>query len=278
MYCTPATSEADLPAGATQSDYMYFWGSVLYGAEQTHEGLDQIYFVGPQGRRDARQRDHAVRACAPRSQYRESSAPTAPLPRLASSAPTERSRIAWLTRCASGGSHRWPTAMPCLEGFRHDYNARFGSQPASDHDAHRKLIKAERVRLDDIFSWQESRAVMRLDSAIRQGDLPDQARSRHHKIAGQHVTVFDCPDGPFKIHIPTTKPWRKATQSTTMHGIAASTGEEDMRARTRRKLETFAAGVRRRLRLAAEAAHRIAPMYGTPVYILENGKIVAKRP
>ncbi len=43
----PATSEADLPAGATQSDYMYLWGSVLYGAEQTHEGLDQIYFVGP---------------------------------------------------------------------------------------------------------------------------------------------------------------------------------------------------------------------------------------
>jgi predicted Zn-dependent protease len=48
-----------------------------------------------------------------------------------------------------------------LESFRRDYNARFGRTPASDHDAHRKLIKAERVRIDDIFSWQEFRAVTR---------------------------------------------------------------------------------------------------------------------
>ena len=46
-----------------------------------------------------------------------------------------------------------------LGTFRRDYNARFGRVPASDHDAHRKLIKSERVRLDDIFCWQESRAV-----------------------------------------------------------------------------------------------------------------------
>lgn len=47
-----------------------------------------------------------------------------------------------------------------LESFRRDYNARFGRIPASDHDAHRKLIKAERARLDDIFCWQESRGCL----------------------------------------------------------------------------------------------------------------------
>ena len=33
--------------------------------------------------------------------------------------------------------------------------------PASDHNAHCKLLKAERARLDDVFCWQESRAVSR---------------------------------------------------------------------------------------------------------------------
>jgi hypothetical protein len=80
-------------------------------------------------------------------------------------------RLAGISSIANGNAF--------LESFRRDYNARFGRAPASDHDAHRKLIKAERVRIDDIFSWQESRAVT--------------------KIAGQHVTVFDYPDGRFKI-------------------------------------------------------------------------------
>src|SRR6202046_958754 len=87
-----------------------------------------------------------------------------------------------------------------LESFRRDYTARFGRAPASDQDAHRKLIKAERVRIDDIFSWQESRAVTRsltlqydkVVYLIKPGPENDQ-------IAGQHVTVFDYPDGRFKI-------------------------------------------------------------------------------
>src|SRR6201988_541963 len=42
-----------------------------------------------------------------------------------------------------------------VEPFRRDYNTRFGRQPSSDHNAHRKLLKAERLRLDDTFCWQE---------------------------------------------------------------------------------------------------------------------------
>jgi hypothetical protein len=40
----------------------------------------------------------------------------------------------------------------------------------------------------------------------------------------------------------------------------------------------FAAGVERALIRAEEAARRTARMYGTPLYVWENGKVVAKRP
>jgi hypothetical protein len=87
-----------------------------------------------------------------------------------------------------------------LEPFRRVYNARFGKPPMSNHDVHRKLQKAERVRLDDVFCWQESRAVSR--SLTLQYDKviylitpgPDTDR-----VAGKHVTVCDYPDGRFKI-------------------------------------------------------------------------------
>lgn len=52
-----------------------------------------------------------------------------------------------------------------------------------------------------------------------------------------------------------------------------------MKARTPpKRAESFAAGVGRGLRQAAKEARKTARMYGTPIYILENGKIVAKRP
>jgi hypothetical protein len=41
--------------------------------------------------------------------------------------------------------------------------------------------------------------------------------------------------------------------------------------------ESFAAGVGRGLRLAAKAAHKTARMYGTPIYVSEGGKVVAKK-
>jgi hypothetical protein len=40
----------------------------------------------------------------------------------------------------------------------------------------------------------------------------------------------------------------------------------------------FAAGVERALIRAEETARRAARMYGTPLYVWENGKVVAKRP
>ena len=51
---------------------------------------------------------------------------------------------------------------------------------------------------------------------------------------------------------------------------------------TRRKApkrsESFAAGVGRGLRRAARTAREVARMHGTPIYIWENGKVVAKKP
>lgn len=40
----------------------------------------------------------------------------------------------------------------------------------------------------------------------------------------------------------------------------------------------FAAVVGRALLRAAESARRIARMYGTPIYVWEKGRVVAKRP
>lgn len=52
-----------------------------------------------------------------------------------------------------------------------------------------------------------------------------------------------------------------------------------MKATTRsRKHESFATGVGRALRRAAKDAQKTARMYGTPLYVWENGKVVAKKP
>ena len=40
----------------------------------------------------------------------------------------------------------------------------------------------------------------------------------------------------------------------------------------------FAKGVERALKQAAADARRTARRFGTPIYILENGKVVAKTP
>ena len=54
-----------------------------------------------------------------------------------------------------------------------------------------------------------------------------------------------------------------------------------MNAKTRTKgsrRQSFAAGVGRALRRAAKDAQKTARMYGTPLYVWENGKVVAKKP
>ena len=50
------------------------------------------------------------------------------------------------------------------------------------------------------------------------------------------------------------------------------------RPRKKSDSERFAEGVGRGLRMAARRARRIARMYGTPIYVWENGKVVAKKP
>jgi hypothetical protein len=40
----------------------------------------------------------------------------------------------------------------------------------------------------------------------------------------------------------------------------------------------FARQVGRSLRKSAQAARKTARMYGTPVYVWENGRVVAKKP
>jgi hypothetical protein len=54
-----------------------------------------------------------------------------------------------------------------------------------------------------------------------------------------------------------------------------------VKAKTRTKAsrpQSFAAGVGRALRRAAKDAQKTARMYGTPLYVWENGKVAAKKP
>jgi hypothetical protein len=51
-----------------------------------------------------------------------------------------------------------------------------------------------------------------------------------------------------------------------------------VRSKRPKRKESFAAGVGRGLRKAARTARKIARMHGTPIYVWENGKVVAKDP
>jgi len=48
--------------------------------------------------------------------------------------------------------------------------------------------------------------------------------------------------------------------------------------KSRRKANTFAARVGRALRRAQASARKTARMYGTPIYIWRDGKVVAEKP
>ena len=48
--------------------------------------------------------------------------------------------------------------------------------------------------------------------------------------------------------------------------------------RQKKKSDNFAKVVGVALRQAARSARRTARMYGTPIYVLEHGKVVAKKP
>ncbi|HEY2675350.1 MAG TPA: hypothetical protein VGI65_00170 [Steroidobacteraceae bacterium] len=51
-----------------------------------------------------------------------------------------------------------------------------------------------------------------------------------------------------------------------------------MKTKKKRAADSFAAGVGQALRKAARDAAKTARMYGTPLYVWENGKVVAKKP
>jgi hypothetical protein len=62
-------------------------------------------------------------------------------------------------------------------------------------------------------------------------------------------------------------------------GLTSVVGTASMKTTKRvKRPESFAAGVGRGLRLAAKSARKTARMYGTPIYISEGGKVVAKKP
>jgi hypothetical protein len=50
------------------------------------------------------------------------------------------------------------------------------------------------------------------------------------------------------------------------------------RTKVKRETEKFAAAVGRALRRAAKSARKTARAHGTPIYIWENGKVVARKP
>ena len=50
------------------------------------------------------------------------------------------------------------------------------------------------------------------------------------------------------------------------------------RRKSPKKPESFAAGVGRGLRRAARTAREVARVHGTPIFVWEGGKVVAKKP
>jgi hypothetical protein len=50
------------------------------------------------------------------------------------------------------------------------------------------------------------------------------------------------------------------------------------RRKSSKRKESVAAGVGRGMRRAARTAREVARMYGTPIYVWEKGKVVAKDP
>ena len=51
-----------------------------------------------------------------------------------------------------------------------------------------------------------------------------------------------------------------------------------MKATKRTRPQSTAAAIGRALRRAAKVARKTARMYGTPIYVWENGKVVAIKP
>jgi len=61
-------------------------------------------------------------------------------------------------------------------------------------------------------------------------------------------------------------------------GRPLAAGESHMKKKRQTENMRFVQSVGRALRGAAKAARKTAQMYGTPIYVWENGKVVAKKP
>ncbi len=85
--------------------------------------------------------------------------------------------------------------------------------------------------------------------------------------------------GELSAHLP---PFGRQLGYVRQFGPCTTTiGEKSVKAKTRTKGKrplSFAAGVGNALRRAAKDARKTARMYGTPLYVWENGKVVAKKP
>jgi hypothetical protein len=75
------------------------------------------------------------------------------------------------------------------------------------------------------------------------------------------------------------KGWYSAGRALRWRIQAKTVGARTLK-RTKAKKETqeFSAAVGRALRRVAKAARKTARMYGTPVYVWKNGKVVAEKP
>jgi hypothetical protein len=72
--------------------------------------------------------------------------------------------------------------------------------------------------------------------------------------------------------------WRMPGPFTTIRTANLSYWREDLKAQKRRPVQSFAAGVGQALRKAAKDAAKTARMHGTPLYVWEKGRVVAKKP
>jgi predicted ABC-type ATPase len=112
-------------------------------------------------------------------------------------------------------------------------------------------------------------ALRRIETRVRQGghDVPKREVLRRFKRGWENF---------IRIYQPMAESWAVYDNS----GASAQLVERKiMKAPKRpRRSESFAAGVGRALRQAAKTARKTARMHGTPIYIVEDGKIVAKRP
>jgi predicted ABC-type ATPase len=112
-------------------------------------------------------------------------------------------------------------------------------------------------------------ALRRIETRVRQGghDVPNRDVLRRLRRGWENFQ---------EVYRPMAESWAVYDNSELSPQLQ---GKEGMKSPIRpRRPESFSAGVGRALRRAAKTARKTARMHGTPIYVVEDGKIVAKRP